>query len=97
LFRYFREAPRGGDRLRFARILRCGSIDPIRSLVLEGEGVAVLPLYQVQPDLDAGRLERIFPSLRLLFDYFRLVFRADDPRRSVYESIAATMMAHPLR
>ena len=97
LFRYFREAPQGGDRLRFARLLRCGSIDPIRTLVLAGEGVAVLPLYQVQPELDAGRLERIFPSVRLLFDYFRLVFRADDPRRSVYETIAATLLAHPLR
>jgi LysR family glycine cleavage system transcriptional activator len=97
LFRYWRDAPAGGDRLHFAQILRAGSIDPIRTLVLAGEGVAVLPLYQVQPDLDARRLEVILPEVRPLFDHFRLVFRSDDARRPMFEAIARTLLEHPLR
>lgn len=101
LFRYWRDAPGGGDRLHFGRIVRLGSIEAIRARVLAGAGVAVLPLYQVAPDL-AGRggkppLIRLFPKIQPLHDYFRLVFRADDPRRSVYERLAETLREEPLR
>lgn len=97
LFRYFRDAPGGGDRLSFRRIIRLGSIEAIRQRVLDGAGVAVLPRYQVKGDLAAKRLKPIFPSVTLLHDWFRLVFRADDPRRPVYERLAATMSAAPLQ
>jgi LysR family glycine cleavage system transcriptional activator len=97
LFGYFRSAPGGGDRLQFGRILLMGTIDAIREVVVRGEGVAVLPHYQVAPDLDAGRLTRVFPATRLHHDYFRLIFRADDPRRPAYESLAKTLLAAPLR
>src|SRR5204863_237126 len=40
LFRYWREAPGGGE-LSFARVLRVGSLAAIHRLVLEGRGVAV--------------------------------------------------------
>jgi hypothetical protein len=36
LFRYFRDAPEGGDRLRFQKIVRLGSIEAIRRRALEG-------------------------------------------------------------
>src|SRR5439155_13716744 len=75
LFRYFRDAPRGGDRLRFGKLWRLGSGEAIRRMVLAGRGVAVLPLYMVAEDLRRGRLLRVFPSVPLLFDHFRLVFR----------------------
>jgi LysR family glycine cleavage system transcriptional activator len=97
LFRYWRDAPGGGDRLHFRRIVRLGSIEAIRQRVLEGAGVAVLPEYQVARDVEAGTFRRIFPSVKPLSDYFRLVFRADDPRRPVYEKIAAQMLSVPLR
>jgi DNA-binding transcriptional LysR family regulator len=96
LFGYWRGAPGGGDRLRFGRVLGMGTIAAIRELVLEGEGVAVLPAYLVTPDLRARRLTQIFPGVKLLSDWFRLVFRSDDPRRSVYEAMAKTLLEVPL-
>lgn len=97
LFKYWRDAPGGGDRLRFGRIWRVGLGEAVRRLVLEGRGVAVLPQYLVQADLDAGRLKRLFPSIKPLFDHFRLVFRANDPRRPIYEAMATTIREAPLR
>ena len=97
LFRYLRDAPGGGDHLRFAQVTRLGTIEAIRLRVLQGAGVAVLPAYLVKRDLASKKLVRIFPRVALLHDYFRLVFRADDPRRSVYEQIAAQLAAAPLR
>jgi DNA-binding transcriptional LysR family regulator len=96
LFRYWRDAPEGGDRLRFGRIWRVGSIEAIKRLVLKGEGVAVLPLYMVKDDLAKKTLKRILPAMRPLFDYFRLVFRQDDMHRPVYESLAETLMKEQL-
>jgi DNA-binding transcriptional LysR family regulator len=97
LFRYWRDAPGGGDRLRFARIVRMGSIEAIRARVLAGAGVAVLPRYLVERDLARGALRRVFSKVEPRSDWFRLVFRADDARRSVYERLAAAMVEAPLR
>jgi len=97
LFRYWRDAPGGGDRLQFQRIVRLGSIEVIRARALAGAGVAVLPRYLVEGDLAARRLRRIFPAVAPVHDYFRLVYRADDPRRAVYDKLAARMREAPLR
>ena len=96
LFRYFRDAPGGGDRLHFKRIVRLGGIAAIRQRVLEGAGVAVLPAYLVAGDLAAKKLRRVMPKVALLDDWFRLVFRADDAKRPVYEKLAASMIEVPL-
>jgi LysR family transcriptional regulator, glycine cleavage system transcriptional activator len=96
LFRYFRDAHGGGDRFQFKRIVRLGSIEAIRARVLAGAGVGVLPEYLVEGDLRSRRFRRIFPRVKPLHDYFRLVFRADDPRRSFYERLAARMLEAPL-
>lgn len=96
LYRYFRNGP-GANELQFGRVLRMGTIAAIRHMVLRGEGIAVLPEYFVGPDLEAQRLVRIMPGVELLADYFRLVFRGDDPRRTVYERIAQAMLLEPLR
>ena len=97
LFRYWRDAPGGGDRLHFQRIVRLGSIEAIHRRAVDGAGVAVLPCYLVERDLAARRLRRIFPSVEPNHDYFRLVFRADDPKRSVYEKLAARMLEAKLQ
>ncbi len=97
LFRYFRDAPSGGDHLRFASVARLGTIEAIRVRAIAQAGVAVLPEYLVRKDIAAGRLARILPGVALLSDWFRLVFRADDPRRSVYEQMAAQMSEVPLK
>jgi DNA-binding transcriptional LysR family regulator len=96
LFRYWRDAGKGQDRVRFGRVAFLGNIDPIRRQVLEGEGVAVLPEYFVTKDLEARRLTRVFPASRLLFDHFRLVFRANDPRRPVFDLIGEALAKAPL-
>jgi len=97
LFGYWRDAAGGGDRLTFGRIIRIGTIGAIRELVLAGEGVAVLPLYVVKDDLRARRLVRVFPRVTPIHDWFRLIYRRDDPRQSVYQSLASTLIEMPLR
>jgi DNA-binding transcriptional LysR family regulator len=97
LFRYWRDAPDAGDRLRFGSVRYLGTAQAMVELVLDGEGVAVLPLYMVRRHLSAGRLVRALPRVELLTDYFRLVFRADDPRRSVYERLAEALCREELR
>jgi DNA-binding transcriptional LysR family regulator len=96
LYRYWKDAPGGGERLSFAHATWLGTTQAIRMRVLAGAGVAVLPEYLVRRDLATKKLRRIFPSVKPLHDYFRLVFRTDDPRRSVFESIAASLREAPL-
>jgi DNA-binding transcriptional LysR family regulator len=97
LFRYWRDAPAGGDRLRFGRGAWLGCIAAIRHQVLEGMGIAVLPEYFVRRDLSSGRMKQVLPSVVPVHDHFRLVFRGADPRRPVYESLAKDFAAVPLR
>ena len=97
LFRYWRDAPGGGDRLKFSRLLKIGTGEAARRCILEGAGVGVLPRYMVEHDLAAHRLKVLFPKVPPLFDYFRLVFRSDDPRRSVFEAMAQTLLHEKLR
>lgn len=97
LFGYWRDAAGGGDRLSFAHVMRIGTIGAIRELVLDGDGVAVLPLYLVREDLRARRLVKVFPKVTPIHDWFRLIYRRDDPRMAVYQALANTLMALPLR
>jgi LysR family transcriptional regulator, glycine cleavage system transcriptional activator len=97
LYAYWRDAAGERLRLQFGRIVYLGTIAAIRAAVLAGEGVAVLPHYLVADDLRARRMASILPRVRPLPDYFRLIFRGDDPRRSIYQSLAASMSAEPLR
>jgi len=97
LFRYWKDAPKGGDRLRFARGVFLGGIEAIHRRILAGAGVGVLPEYLIRHELASGRLLRVFPAVVLLHDYFRLVFRTDDPRRVVYEGLARSLLEKPLQ
>lgn len=97
LFRYFRDAHGTGDRLQFGAVECLGTIAAIRERVLQKRGVAVLPEYFVRDDLGKKRLVRLFPSVEPLHDYFRLIFRGDDPRRALYERLAEVLVATPLR
>ena len=97
LFRYWRDAPDGMDSMEFGEVLRVGTIAAIRLLVLQGQGVAVLPEFFVARDLRAGDLVEICPEITPLTDFLRLVFRADDPRRSLYAALATTMSSMALQ
>jgi LysR family transcriptional regulator, glycine cleavage system transcriptional activator len=96
LFRYWRDAPGAATSVRFAKHTYLGTIAAIRSRVVSGAGVAVLPEYLVRGDLEAGRVKRLLPKVKPLHDHFRLVFRADDPRRVLFESLAASLAKTPL-
>ncbi len=97
LFRYWREAPKGGDRLRFARVRRLGTTAAIEALVLAGAGVAVLPRYLVERHLERRAMREVFPSVTPASDHFRLVFRAGDARQALFESLADSLRRTPLR
>lgn len=97
LYRYFRETPEVGDVVRFAGFRRMGTIAAIRAGVMRAAGVAVLPEYLVRPDLATGDLVPVLPDIRLQPDWFRLVFRTDDPRVSTFRAMGEAMRAHPLR
>lgn len=96
LFRYFRDAEHAPNALHFNDFRIMGTTAAIREMVLANQGVAVLPYYLVKPDIKAGTLKRIFPAVELRCDYFRLMFRRDDPNRSVYVSLADIMQTQKL-
>lgn len=97
LFRYLLDAHEGPEAWSFAATRRVGTIAAIRQLVLAGLGVAVLPRYFVQPDLDAGRLSLLLPEVEPVQDWFRLVWRRDDPREEALQELAAELRDVPLR
>jgi DNA-binding transcriptional LysR family regulator len=97
LFRHWRDAPGGGDEVEFARIVRLGTVDAVARLVRGGSGLAVLPEYIIRRDLERGSLRKIFPRVVIPNDWFRLVFRADDGKRSIYERLAQVLLRAPLR
>lgn len=95
LFGYLRDAEGGAD-VTFSRAIALGTGAAVRTLVLAGEGIAVLPEYMVKGDLAARRLIRVLPRQPIHQDWFRLYFRDDDPRRPLFETIAATLRERPL-
>jgi DNA-binding transcriptional LysR family regulator len=96
LFRYWRDSPKG-EPMTFAKLARFGTIEAIRRRVVAGAGVGVLPKYLVEPDVAEKRLKILLPGVEAIHDWFRLVFRSDDGRRSVFELLAKSLSASPLR
>jgi DNA-binding transcriptional LysR family regulator len=94
LFSYLRAT---GLPLRFARVLNLGTIEAIREAVRDAEGVAVLPEYFVRADLARRRLVPLLGRARLGHDFFRLIFRSDDPQRPLLEGVAGVLSGLPLR
>ncbi len=97
LFRYLLDAWPRNDVWPFRRMEYLGAIAAIRARVLEGAGVAVLPLYFVGPDLGKRRLARLLPKLGMQRDFFRLVWRAGHPREAELRTLADDLRALPLR
>lgn len=96
LFRYFSDAGGAPALPRFARYRWLGLGAAIKAQVIAGEGVAVLPLHMIEPELARGRLRRLFPQVTPLSDYFRLVYREADPRAAIYRALAGALAAVPI-
>jgi LysR family glycine cleavage system transcriptional activator len=97
LFRYFSEAEGAPALPRFAGYRWLGLGAAVKAMVLAGEGVAVLPEYMIVGELRRRQLQRLFPKVPPRTDFFRLVHRADDPRRATYEALAGVLANSPIR
>jgi DNA-binding transcriptional LysR family regulator len=97
LFRYFGEAPGAPLLPRFGGYRWLGLGAAVKAVVLAGEGVAVLPTYMIEGELARGRLRRLFSQVTPRADYFRLVHRADDPRRAILQALARELAQVPIR
>jgi LysR family transcriptional regulator, glycine cleavage system transcriptional activator len=96
LFSYLREVLPELDPKRFRGIRHLGTIDAVRLLAKAGAGVAVLPTYLVQQDINARELVVLLPHVRPRHDHFRLVYRASDPRRAFLVRLAEALAVTPL-
>lgn len=86
----------GGPDLRFGPLLSMGTIAAVRELVLQGEGVAVLPRYLVEHDLERRALARVLPRRALRSDWFRLFSRLHDERAPLYAAVARVLRSRRL-
>ncbi|MCO4761178.1 MAG: LysR family transcriptional regulator [Myxococcales bacterium] len=96
LFRYFLDACQGPQAWSFGHTRWVGTIAAIRQLVVAGKGVAVLPRYYAQPDIDAGHLQVIMPDTEPVIDWFRLVWRRDSGRAPALVELANELRVFPL-
>lgn len=96
LFRYFVDALPSGDHWSFAQLELLGTIAAVRARVLEGAGLAVLPLYFVEQDLKAGTLERLRPDVEIHHDFFRFLWRVDQPREESIQRLISELRSIPL-
>jgi DNA-binding transcriptional LysR family regulator len=82
--------------LGFGDVWRCGTGGAVVALARAGQGVAVVPLYMVRGDLDAGGLVRLLPELELLSDTFRLIYRSTSPAIDTLKELASWLRQRPL-
>ncbi len=95
LFRYLLDA-RGEPLWPFLRVEQQGAIAAIRLRVLAGAGLAVLPRYFVEADLESGRLVELLPGTPMVSDQFRLVWRAGHPAAAALLGLARELALLPL-
>lgn len=97
LFRYFLDARSGREVWQFGAVQHLGAIAAVRWRVLEGAGIAVLPLYFVRQDLERKRLVRLMPKTKLPSDWFRLVWRTGHAREAELRQVASELAELALR
>lgn len=96
LTRYFLDAA-GPGPWTFAETEFLGTIGAVRLRVLQGRGIAVLPLYFVQDELRSGRMVQLRKDLSLRPDAFRLVWRRGHLKTASLQALAAELRDIPLR
>lgn len=97
LFRYYLDSAPRLETWSFADHEYLGTIAAMRLRTLEGAGVAVLPLYFVQADLDAQTLAIICPHIEPQRDFFRLIWLDQHPLSAELLLLATALQAIPLR
>ena len=97
LFRYWLDEVPADESWNFGAHHFMGAIAPIRQWVMAGRGVAVLPEYFVQPDLDRGNLVRVLTHVVPRTDWFRLVWLKDHMRAAELETFGRFLCGRPLQ
>ena len=97
LCRYFLDRAGGSADWKFARVERLGTVGAVRLRVLQGRGVAVLPLHSVAGDLKHGRLRRLMPRVALQSEGFRLLWLRRHPLAHAIAALAAELERIPMR
>jgi len=97
LFRYFLDMRPPREIWRFARIQRLGTIGAIAIQAKAGGGVAVLPHYFIERDLEKGSLVEPLPKAKLATDYFRMIWRSEHPRSDDMAALASELRQMPLK
>ena len=97
LCRYFLDQAGGSADWQFARVEYLGTVGAVRLRVLQGRGIAVLPLHSVADDLKSGRLQRLMPRARLQSEGFRLLWLRRHPLARSIAQLAAELEQIPMR
>lgn len=97
LFRYFLDARPTDEVWTFERVQYLGTISAIRARVLDGAGVAVLPLFYVRQALKTKKLKQLFPGTKLPTDWLRMVWRNGCTREPELRELAKELGKQPLR
>jgi LysR family transcriptional regulator, glycine cleavage system transcriptional activator len=97
LFRYWLDRAPSQKSWIFGKTRFLGAISAIRKWVTEEDGVAVLPLYFIQAELDAGQLVPILPEVEPASDWFRLIWLKGHPREVEIREIGHHLCQTPLR
>lgn len=95
LFRYLLDA-RGEPPWPFRRVEQLGTIGAVRLRALAGAGLAVLPRYFIEGDLESGALVELLPDAPMVPDHFRLIWRTGHPRAPELLALARELSEIPL-
>ena len=97
LFHYLSEVDERIEAGSFAGYRQMGTISAIHACVLAGDGVAVLPKYLIEGDLKRGLLVPLLPEVTPSHDWFRFIYRADDPRSGLFRAMATVLAESALK
>jgi DNA-binding transcriptional LysR family regulator len=97
LFHYLAEVDGRIEAGAFKDFRQMGTIAAIHQCVVAGEGVAVLPRYLINEDLERGTLVPLLADVELQHDWFRFLYRTDDPRTGLFRAMAVALTESPLR
>jgi DNA-binding transcriptional LysR family regulator len=92
LFRFFSEA-RPKETWTFERVQYLSIIAAVRARVLEGVGVAVLPVFYIDEDIAKNRLKVLMQGTKLKSNTLRAVWRKGHPYEAEIRELASELAA----
>jgi DNA-binding transcriptional LysR family regulator len=93
LFRFFSEARPNKEAWKFQRVQHLSIIAAVRARVLEGVGVAVLPVFLVADDIVKGKLKVLMRETKLKSNVLRAVWRKGHPYETEIRELADELAA----